>query len=315
MPDFIKSNPPAYSYDCNFNIASHQEPAPGTPLTSNTTYTVKIIAENAEADYDTVAFTATTKDIIPQPTVTITPSTTNDICAGTPLTFTATALNADAPSYQWTVNGKSAGTNSSTFTAVFNNGDAVMCNIISSQCSAPAGSAPYTVNTQPLPTVTFNKNIIIKYNGTVQLNPAITGDVVSYQWSPSDGLSNTTIHNPVLTALKTGNYTLTVTSSTGCTGTGTVNVQVIGDVIVPNAFTPNGDGINDLWEIPALVLYPNCVVSVYNRYGTRVYYSVGYPKSWDGTYNGRSLPTGTYYYIIDLKVDKPKVAGAVTILK
>jgi len=315
MPDFIKSNPPTFSYNCNINIAPHQEPAPGTPLTSNTIYTVKIIAENAEPDYDTVAFKVTSRDIVPQPTVNIAPSTTGDICAGSPLTFTATTQNAGAPTYQWTVNGTNAGTNSATFTGVFNNGDAVICNIVSGQCFAPASSEPYIVTMQPIPTVTFGKNIIVKFNSTVQLDPIITGDIVSYQWSPSDGLSSSIIASPVLTALKTENYTLTVASSTGCVGSGTINVQVIGDVDVPNAFTPNGDGVNDQWEIPALVLYPNCVVSVYNRYGTRVYYSVGYPKSWDGTCNGHSLPAGAYYYIIDLKINKPRVAGSVTILK
>lgn len=314
MPDFIKATPPAYNYNCNNNIAPHQEPAPGTPLTSNTTYTVKIIAENAEPDYDTVSFNVTTKDIIPQPTVTIVPSA-NNVCAGSPLTFTATTQNADAPTYQWTVNGVSTGTNSATFTGTFNSGDAVVCNIISGQCSAPASSAPYIVDPEPLPTVTFDKNIIVKLNSTIQLNPATTGDIISYQWSPTDGLSNSTIANPILTAQKTANYQLTVTSATGCTGTGTINVQVIDDVDVPNAFTPNGDGINDFWDIPGLILYPNCVVSVYNRYGTRVYHSIGYPKSWNGSYNGHTLPTGTYYYIIDLKINKPTIAGPVTILK
>lgn len=316
MPDFIKLNGPlSYDYVCNDNIAPHQEPAPGTPLSSNTTYSVKIIAENAEANYDTATFKVTTKDIAPLPAVTITPATTGIICPGSPLTFTATTKNADAPAYQWTVNGVSQGTNSDTFTDTFDNGDAVVCSIISSQCSAPASSLPYVVNVAALPTVSFAGNIIIKYNNTIQLNPITTGDIVSYQWSPADGLSSSTIANPVLTAKKTQAYRLTVTSATGCVGTGTVNVQVIGDVEVPNAFTPNGDGVNDLWDIPGLVLYPNCVVSVFNRYGTRVYYSAGYPKPWDGTYNNVALPTGTYYYIIDLKINKPKIAGAVTIIK
>ncbi len=70
-------------------------------------------------------------------------------------------------------------------------------------------------------------------------------------------------------------------------------------VTIPNAFTPNGDGINDLWNIPQLIDYPNCLVSVYSRYGNLVFQARGYSKPWDGTFNGSIVPAGTYYYRID----------------
>jgi gliding motility-associated-like protein len=70
-------------------------------------------------------------------------------------------------------------------------------------------------------------------------------------------------------------------------------------IVIPNAFTPNGDGINDFWDIRKLSDFPNCLVSVYSRYGSLVFQSRGYPKPWDGTRNGAQVPTGTYYYIID----------------
>lgn len=316
MPDFTQLNPAQYKYNCNGNVVIRQDPLPGTPLTPFTTTTVTITAENAEPDYAYKTFKVSTNDIDEPPTVTITPSNPGTICAGDPLTFTATTKNAVNPTYQWTVNGESAGTNSSTFTSsTFTDGDVVACNIISSQCMAPAASTSYTVYVEPLPTVTFNGGIVLKYNNSIQLNPLITGNVVSYQWSPTDGLSSSTIPNPILTGVKTATYHLTVTSPTGCTGEGSINVQVFEDVVVPSAFTPNGDGINDLWDIPALLVYPDCLVSVYNRYGSLVFHSVGYPKSWDGTYSGSSLPSGTYYYIIDLKNGKPKLAGPVSIIK
>jgi len=76
------------------------------------------------------------------------------------------------------------------------------------------------------------------------------------------------------------------------------------EIIIPNAFTPNGDGINDLWTIQKLSDFPQCLVSVYTRYGNLVYQSRGYVKPWDGTVNGSPVPTGTYYYVIN-----PNVSG------
>lgn len=67
---------------------------------------------------------------------------------------------------------------------------------------------------------------------------------------------------------------------------------------VPNTFTPNGDGINDVWVIKNMDRYPGIVVSVFNRNGQRVFFSVNYPSPWNGRYNGSDLPAGTYYYII-----------------
>ncbi len=92
-------------------------------------------------------------------------------------------------------------------------------------------------------------------------------------------------------------------------------IAVSPNVSIPNAFTPNGDGYNDLWNIPALAGYPQCMVSIYNRYGGLIYQSRGYPSAWDGTYNGSQLPTGTYYYIIDLKNGTKPLSGYVALIR
>jgi gliding motility-associated-like protein len=84
---------------------------------------------------------------------------------------------------------------------------------------------------------------------------------------------------------------------------------------IPNTFTPNGDGINDTWVIRSLENYPNCTVQVYNRWGEKLYSSVGYPVPWDGTYKGANLPVGTYYYIINLKNGVNAISGWVAIIK
>jgi len=88
-----------------------------------------------------------------------------------------------------------------------------------------------------------------------------------------------------------------------------------GPVTIPNAFTPNGDGINDTWNVKNLDTYPSCTVMVYNRYGETVYSSIGYGVPWNGTYKGAALPTGTYYYIINLNNDTKALAGFVAIIR
>jgi gliding motility-associated-like protein len=77
------------------------------------------------------------------------------------------------------------------------------------------------------------------------------------------------------------------------------------DVLVPQAFTPNGDGINDTWTILNIDLHPNTLVTVYNRWGKQVYKAKGYQNNWDGIHQGQNkrVPAGSYYYQIDLEAD------------
>jgi len=84
---------------------------------------------------------------------------------------------------------------------------------------------------------------------------------------------------------------------------------------IPNTFTPNGDGINDVWNIKYLEYFPKCTVNIYNRYGEKIYSSIGYAIPWDGKYKGSVLPTGAYYYIIDLKNGDGLISGWVAIVK
>src|SRR5207342_2814945 len=121
-------------------------------------------------------------------------------------------------------------------------------------------------------------------------------------WTPLDFMTASTSLRPVVSPPATTTYTLHATSREGCGSTSDeVKVVVYDKVIIPNAFSPNNDGINDTWFIEPLYLFPECKVEVYNRYGEVVYKSNGYDNPWDGRKNGHPLPTGVYYYIIDLK--------------
>ena len=121
--------------------------------------------------------------------------------------------------------------------------------------------------------------------------------------------------------LNTGNntVTITVTAQDGVTQT-TYSVTVYrggasSAIAATNILTPNGDGKNDTWIIPDIQLYPNNVVTVFDRAGRQVYFKQGYNNEWDGTVKGAPLTEGTYYYAVDLGEGLRKFKGFITILR
>jgi len=81
-----------------------------------------------------------------------------------------------------------------------------------------------------------------------------------------------------------------------------------------NAFSPNGDGINDFWTVNNPDAYSKCEFSIYNSIGQTVYSSIGYEFPWDGKYNAIQLPTGTYYYVVKFP-DNSYKKGTIAIIK
>jgi len=169
------------------------------------------------------------------------------------------------------------------------------------------------INAQPLPTANAGIDVtIIEGNATV-LNASGGG---SYSWSPSIGLSDTSVANPIANPIITTTYTVTVTSAFGCVASDSVVVTVLPKIVFPNGITPNGDGSNDVWIIDFIEEFPNNVVEIYNRWGELLFHADGYKQNWNGTYKGKELPIGTYYYIIELNdgITKP-FTGPITILR
>jgi len=166
------------------------------------------------------------------------------------------------------------------------------------------------------PAVNMPADVYIPAGTNFQLLPTYTGTGLQYVWVPPDFLNSDTAGTPTTSTLKNIRYLLTTTGAGGCFDTVGITVHVEKQIEVPNAFSPNGDGINDTWHITNIESYPNCVVKVFNRYGQLVFSSTGYNKPWDGTDNNKPLPVATYYYIIETKsVLFPGKTGSVTILR
>lgn len=111
----------------------------------------------------------------------------------------------------------------------------------------------------------------------------------------------------------TGIYYIKVSSFYGCTDVFPVKVNIL-IPYPPNAFSPNGDGVHDTWQFPALSVYPLCRVDIFDRYGRLLFHSIGYDKPWDGRYNGKPLPVGTYYYVIKPSEKLDAMSGSITLL-
>lgn len=177
-------------------------------------------------------------------------------------------------------------------------------------------AAVVVVTVKPLPVVNAGPDQTIIQGDAVNLQA--TAPAGDYQWMPATGLSSGTELQPTATPQATTTYRLRATIN-GCSASDEATITVAPYCVKPmEAFTPNGDGINDQW----LVTTGNCLrqakVEVFNRYGARVYQNNDYKNNWSGQFDGKPLPDGTYYYLISYQLITGKMVqmkGHVTILR
>lgn len=251
-------------------------------------------------------------------------------CAGGTITFTASVQNGGAhPGYQWKVNNANAGTNSDKLVStLLKKGDVVSCTVTNTDdnCLAnyPVPSNVLTVDlvTPQTPSVSIVASVNSVLEGTTITFTATVQDAIGdviYQWyingSPAGDNSAVFASNDFTNSdIVTCTATPTAICSTPAHSQ-PITVYVVKQVTAPNTFTPNDDGTNDVWNISGIASYPNCIVNIYNRYGSQVFQSRGYQTAWNGTQNGKALPASTYYYVIDLGFKNQKLSGYVTILR
>ena len=174
------------------------------------------------------------------------------------------------------------------------------------------------VSANPTPVVDAGADASIIGGTSALLGGNPTGPAgATYIWNPSIDLNDASSSNPTATPLVTTTYTVTVTSAQGCVSSDEIIITIASDITFTNGISPNGDGLNEEWIIDNIHLFPNSVVEVYNRWGELLFQSVGYAETWKGTYKGKLLPVGTYYYIINLNnpLFPNAYTGPITILR
>jgi gliding motility-associated-like protein len=166
------------------------------------------------------------------------------------------------------------------------------------------------------PVIDAGPSFVVLSGTQITFHPTVNDSInTSFLWTPASDFSDPTKLRPSIFATHNQVYTLTALGQGNCSASDTLSVKILKPITVPNAFSPNGDGINDRWEIRNLADYPGCTVEVYNRYGQLIFQSNGYGNAWDGRRNGTPMPFATYYYIITLKNGFAPVTGSITILK
>jgi gliding motility-associated-like protein len=176
-------------------------------------------------------------------------------------------------------------------------------------------TAQVTVTVLEPPVITAGTDQIMTEGQSIKLKGTVSPGA-TYFWTPTTYLSDPTSLTPTATPIDDITYTLHAMGGAPCnfTRTDDVFIRVYKKVVIPNTFTPNGDGINDTWDITALITYPESLTQIFNRNGSLVYQSQGYTTAWDGRYNGKPLPEGVYYYKIDLK-NGTIFSGPITVIR
>jgi gliding motility-associated-like protein len=181
-------------------------------------------------------------------------------------------------------------------------------------CKNITPSVKVIARSRPEVKINLNTNsAIIGIGNSVQV---FSTGAQSYEWTPKYEISNAYISNPILSPLTTTKYTVIGTDNFGCINKDTLTVQVTANYsIEPNKIiTPNGDYINDTWEIKNIKFYPDNKITLYDNQGSVIKLFEKYTGGWDATVNNQKLPIGNYYYIINLDNGKTSITGFLTII-
>jgi gliding motility-associated-like protein len=292
------------------NTASHAYANPQTNITVK--HTVSIAGSVCPAD--------TTIQIIPviyQNPVASFSIKKDTACESVPLAFTSNATGISI--WNWNF-GNGTGTIAPPFTRTYNSASTYNISLTVTDvnnCKSLPATDVLIIN--PTPNVNAGPDKTAYYGYPVLLDASVLpASVYNYLWTPVAGLSSATILKPMASPTVNTTYVLQAEDvSTHCKATDAVFVKSVTEVYIPNAFTPDGNAKNDKWEIPSLAQYPGAVVTIFNRYGQKIFETRNYVNNmWDGTFKGTKQPNGTYVYYINLNDSRKQVfQGVVTIIR
>jgi gliding motility-associated-like protein len=232
---------------------------------------------------------------VPDPKVVISDT---GICKGTEISITTTLDETYFPSinYKW-----NTGQDSKSFALKPQQSTVFKLTATSNGCSSSPDSVSVFVD-QTVPNIDAGVGSTICRGDSIELK-AVGGK--TYSWKYDKSLSKTTIANPKAAPYVTTKYYVTAKNDF-CSAEDEVLITIDRCLKelpfkIPQVFTPNQDGANDVWELIDIDYFPKSSITIFNRWGGVVYEKSSYFNEWDGkNMSGDELPDGTYYYVVDL---------------
>lgn len=183
---------------------------------------------------------------------------------------------------------------------------------ITSGCT---GADSLRVERFPSPQLTVTSDTAILARERVQLHAS---GADRYLWTPARWLDNDTIAGPLASPQAPVTYQVVGLNEFGCMDTASVKIDILGHIYIPNAFSPNSDGLNDVFKIENFGYQAIMEFKIYNRWGQCVFQTMDGLKGWDGTQNGSPVEAGNYFYQIRLQQRQDPVVeykGALMLLR
>lgn len=236
----------------------------------------------------------------------------NDICPGTPVQFSVQTKNVGQnPAFDWQINGKSFGHDPSFTYNNFVDNDKVTCYVTTDNpCYLiPFPSNTITMSAKGAPVINILPADTLVIAGTqLKLQTFVSSSYASFKWEPSelliDPASLSPQTKPLLNAV---DFNLSVSTNTGCVSKGHASVKVFRKLYMPNTFTPNNDGINDLFRIPPDVAMILKEFSIFDRSGNKIFSTNDITKGWDGNYKSSNKQPGIYVYVIKGNIENKDI--------
>ncbi len=260
---------------------------PNVQLADAGLYTVLI-----ESEYGCTTVDSFNLAVYPSTTIQVT--TSYDVCEGQSIQFDASG----GSNYLWT-----PGTGLSSTTVpnpIVTPKDSSLYKVVTTNNFGCKDSAFVYVNLFRSPVANAGPDINIIRGDTAILNAYAGGTAITYSWSPTQDMINAQSVNPAVFPSLETQYRLSVISAVGCPpAEDAVNVKVFDDLYVPNAFTPNADGINDIFRVFPIEGYSLKNLSIYNRWGSRIFKTTDPSVGWNGYINQKVQPAGIYIYVLE----------------
>ncbi len=309
--DSTTSNDPVVTYNWSFGDGGssslqnpvHQYSAPGI-------YSLTLAVTTQNGCTDTATF-QNAVTVVASPVIDI--NGPDEVCVGGSMLHTGIFLQPDTSAVAWLWNFPNGNTSvmQDPPTQQYNTAGNFTINAIAVNSSGCRDTASFDITVHPLPTVTMPPSITIQNGFPATIPATYSPGVINWSWLPSTGLSCTGCANPDAMPAFTTTYQVGITDTNGCSNTGSIQVIVIcsnSNLFIPNTFSPNGDGSNDVFYPRGRGLNRVRSLRIFNRWGEVVFERRDFPvndaaSGWNGTFKGRKPQADVYVYQAEVFCD------------